>query len=157
MKLHANHRTCPSSRRLICRRVLEEGWTLQQAAEAAGCSVRTAAKWVARFRGGDRELLDRSSRPCRSPSRLPAQRVQAEGAVLTGRLDVADALDRVDEHGLTLGDAMAEVGVDPAGPPDAPAGAAPFSLPSRATDSFTASVERPSELKPDARAIKSEG
>ena len=28
MKLHANHRTCPSSRRLICRRVLEEGWTL---------------------------------------------------------------------------------------------------------------------------------
>jgi hypothetical protein len=25
MKLHANHRTCPSSRRLICRRVLEEG------------------------------------------------------------------------------------------------------------------------------------
>ena len=25
MKLHANHRTYPSSRRLICRRVLEEG------------------------------------------------------------------------------------------------------------------------------------
>jgi hypothetical protein len=46
MKLHANHRTCPSSRLLICRRVLEEGWTLRQAAEAAGCSVRTAAKWV---------------------------------------------------------------------------------------------------------------
>ena len=62
MKLHANHRTCPSSRCLICRRVLEEGWTLRQAAEAAGCSVRTAAKWIGRYRGGDRELLDRSSR-----------------------------------------------------------------------------------------------
>jgi hypothetical protein len=46
MKLHGNHRTCPSSRLLICRRVLEQGWTLQQAAEAAGCSVRTAAKWL---------------------------------------------------------------------------------------------------------------
>ena len=77
MKLHANHRTCPSSRRLICRRVLEEGWTLQRAAEAAGCSVRTAAKWLGGYRAGDRELLDRSSRPCRSPFRLSAQRVQA--------------------------------------------------------------------------------
>ena len=77
MKLHANHRTCPSSRRLICRRVLEEGWTLQRAAAAAGCSTRTAAKWVRRFRQGDQELLDRSSRPRRSPSRLPQRRVQA--------------------------------------------------------------------------------
>ena len=34
---------------------------------------------------------------------------------LVGRLDVDDALDRVDEHGVTLGDAMAAVGVDPAG------------------------------------------
>jgi transposase InsO family protein len=76
MRLHANHRTCPSSRLLICRRVLEEGWTLAQAAEAAGCSTRTAAKWVGRFRAGDRELVDRSSRPRRSPSRLPQQRVQ---------------------------------------------------------------------------------
>ena len=77
MKLHANHRTCPSSRRLICRRVLEEGWTLQQAAAAAGCSVRTAATWLARYRAGDRLLLDRSSRPLRSPRRLPQQRVVA--------------------------------------------------------------------------------
>jgi transposase InsO family protein len=77
MKLHANHRTCPSSRRLICRRVLEEGWTLQAAAEAAGCSARTAAKWVSRYRAGDGVLLDRSSRPRRSPRRLPAQRVEA--------------------------------------------------------------------------------
>ena len=48
MNLHANHRTCPSSRLLICRRVLEEGWSLQRAAEAAGCSERTAAKWLRR-------------------------------------------------------------------------------------------------------------
>lgn len=77
MNLHANHRTCPSSRRLICRRVVEEGWTLRRAAAAAGCSSRTAAKWVRRFRDGDDQLLDRSSRPHRSPTRLPQQRVQA--------------------------------------------------------------------------------
>ena len=77
MRLHANHRTCPSSRRLICRRVLEQGWTLAQAAEAAGCSKRTASKWVRRYREGDHELRDRSSRPRRSPSRLSPERVQA--------------------------------------------------------------------------------
>ena len=77
MKLHANHRTCPSSRLLICRRVLEEGWTLKEAAAAAGCSTRTAAKWVRRFRDGDGQLLDRSSRPRRSPARLPHRRVEA--------------------------------------------------------------------------------
>lgn len=77
MNLHRNHRTCPSSRLLICRRVLEEGWSVQQAAEAAGCSTRTAAKWLSRYRAGDRQLLDRSSRPRRSPSRLPQPRVEA--------------------------------------------------------------------------------
>ena len=69
MKLHANHRRCPSSRRLICRRVLEQGWTIAQAAEASGCSERTASKWIRRYREGDHELIDRSSRPGRSPNR----------------------------------------------------------------------------------------
>ena len=75
MMLHANHRTCPSSRKLICRRVLEQDWTLAQAAQAAGCSQRTAGKWLKRYREGDHELLDRSSRPRRSPSRLSDERV----------------------------------------------------------------------------------
>jgi transposase InsO family protein len=90
MRLHANHRTCPSSRLLICRRVLEDGWTLRRAAEAAGCSVRTAAKWVGRFRAGDRELLDRSSRPRRSPARLSRQRVEAIEALRRLRMTAAE-------------------------------------------------------------------
>ena len=90
MKLHANHRTCPSSRRLICERVLEERWTLAQAAQAAGCSERTAAKWLKRFREGDRELLDRSSRPRRSPKRLPAERVQLIEALRRLRMTAAE-------------------------------------------------------------------
>jgi transposase InsO family protein len=70
--------------------VLEEGWTPQQAAEAAGCSVRTAAKWVGRYRGGDRELLDRSSRPRRSPQRLAAERVQAIERLRRVRMTAAE-------------------------------------------------------------------
>src|SRR3954452_17491792 len=89
MNLHANHRTCPSSRRLICRRVLEEGWTMQQAAEAAGCSARTAAKWVGRFRAGE-ELVDRSSRPRRSPGRLPQAKVEAIERLRRLRLTAAE-------------------------------------------------------------------
>ena len=90
MNLHANSRTCPSGRLLICRRVLEQGWTLAQAGEAAGCSARTAAKWVARYRAGDRLLLDRSSRPRRSPSRLPRQRVRAIEALRRLRMTAAE-------------------------------------------------------------------
>src|SRR5438876_268277 len=61
MKLHGNARTCPKSRALIARRVLKQGWSLAQAAEAAGVSVVTARKWAARFSAGDRALEDRSS------------------------------------------------------------------------------------------------
>jgi beta-ureidopropionase / N-carbamoyl-L-amino-acid hydrolase len=39
---------------------------------------------------------------------------------LAGRLDLDDALARVDDHGVTLGDAMAGAGVDPAGVASAP-------------------------------------
>ena len=64
MKLHANARTCPKSRRLIVKRVEEEGWSLAAAAEAAGVSERTAPKWLSRFQAeGEAGLLDRSSRP----------------------------------------------------------------------------------------------
>ena len=90
MKLHANHQTCPSSRKLICRRVLEEGWTQAEAAAAAGCSERTAAKWLKRYREGDHELHDRSSRPERSPMRLSAERVQAIEALRRLRMTAAE-------------------------------------------------------------------
>ena len=90
MRVHANHRTCPSSRRLICRRVLEEGWTIAQAAEAAGCSERTASKWLRRFREGDHELCDRCSRPKRSPTRLSGERVRAIEALRRLRMTAAE-------------------------------------------------------------------
>jgi transposase InsO family protein len=78
MQLHANARTCPKSRALIAGRVLEEGWSLAAAAEAAGVSERTAAKWVRRFRlEGSAGVRDRSSAPRRLPRRTPPERVEA--------------------------------------------------------------------------------
>src|SRR4051812_20837260 len=59
MKLHANARTCPHSRRLVVERVERQGWTLAAAAEAAGMSVRTVSKWLGRSREeGGGGLLD---------------------------------------------------------------------------------------------------
>jgi transposase InsO family protein len=78
MRLHGNTRTCLHSRLLIVERVREQRWTLAAAAEAAGVSERTAAKWLARYRAEGRTgLLDRSSAPRRSPRRTSAERVRA--------------------------------------------------------------------------------
>jgi transposase-like protein len=67
MNLHANARTCPNSRELLARRVIEEDWSYARAAQAAGVSKRTVAKWVARRRRGE-SMADRSSAPRRVPS-----------------------------------------------------------------------------------------
>jgi transposase len=80
MKLHGNARTCLHTRLLAVRRVLEEGWTLAAAAEAAGLSVRTISKWLRRYRDeGEQGLLDRPSAPARAPRRTPEERVEALG------------------------------------------------------------------------------
>jgi transposase InsO family protein len=91
MKLHGNARTCPKSRELIARRVLEDGWPLAAAAEAAGVSGVTARKWVARFREeGAGGLSDRSSAPRRVPNRTAAARVQAIEALRRLRMTAAE-------------------------------------------------------------------
>src|SRR4051812_31499339 len=91
MKLHGNARTCPKSRKLLVRRVLEESWSLAEAAGAAGVSERTAAKWVARFKAeGEAGLCDRSSAPKRIPHRTPADRVESIKALRKLRMTAAE-------------------------------------------------------------------
>lgn len=73
MKIHANAKLVPSMRLLLVRRVLEEGWKVAEVAAAFGVSERTAYRWLARWRAGDRRLVDRSSAPRRVPRRTPAR------------------------------------------------------------------------------------
>jgi transposase InsO family protein len=91
MKLHGNARTCPKSRRLLVDRVLVEGWSLTEAAAAAGVSERTVWKWVKRFRElGEEGLRDRSSAPKRVPHRTPPERVDAIRTLRRLRMTAAE-------------------------------------------------------------------
>jgi transposase InsO family protein len=94
--LHRNAKTCPNSRLLLCRRVLDEGWSLKDAAEAAGLSERRAATWLRRFREeGEAGLEDRSSAPRSIPHKTSRER---EAAILALRelrftaAEIAEAL-----------------------------------------------------------------
>jgi transposase InsO family protein len=66
MTSHRNAKTNVYQRQLLIGRVRQHGWTQRQAAEAAGVSVRTAAKWLTRGEA----LEDRSSRPRQQPRRV---------------------------------------------------------------------------------------
>jgi transposase len=82
MQLHGNAALSVKKRRALCRRVVEERWTVSAAAAAAEVSVRTARKWVRRYRAeGEAGLSDRSSTPHRQPARTDERRVQAIAAL----------------------------------------------------------------------------
>lgn len=71
MNSHKHARLTPKGRALLVSRVLDEGWSVGAASEAVGVSKRTGFKWLARFRSeGAAGLVDRSSRPLRSPRAL---------------------------------------------------------------------------------------
>jgi transposase InsO family protein len=91
MKLHANARTCPKSRRLLVERVSDQGWSVTEAALAAGVSDRTVYRWLARWRGeGEVGLGDRCSAPGRIPHKTPAERVEAIEALRRLRMTAAE-------------------------------------------------------------------
>ena len=74
MNIHENARTTPVSRALLVRRVRREGWSIGEAAGAAGVSKRTAYKWLNRFaEEGRAGLRDRSSRARHLPHATPAK------------------------------------------------------------------------------------
>jgi transposase InsO family protein len=60
----------PEGRRRLAVLVVDKRWPLRRAAERFQCSPATAKKWADRYRAG-LALTDHSSRPHRSPRRLP--------------------------------------------------------------------------------------
>jgi len=72
---------------------VQAGWPAAHVAEQLGISRATAYKWVRRYRTeGETGLLDRSSRPHRSPRRLPEA---VEAGILAARAEWRYGPDRL--------------------------------------------------------------
>ena len=95
MRLHANALLGPKGREVMVLRVLEQGWSLTEAAEAAGVSDRTCSKWIARYRAeGQLGLIDRPSTPRHVPHRTPEDRVELIASLRRLRMTGAETLTR---------------------------------------------------------------
>jgi transposase InsO family protein len=109
--LHQNAKTCPASRVLMARRVLEEGWSLAAAAEAAGVSERRCWEWVRRYRQGDHALADRSSAPRRVPHKTTAAREDAIRSLRELRFTAAEIAETLGMAHSTVSAVLKRVGM----------------------------------------------
>ena len=75
---HANAALTPRARLRLARLIVEDGWPIARAAERFQVSWATAKRWAQRYRSeGEAGMLDRSSRPHRSPRTTPAPMVRS--------------------------------------------------------------------------------
>ena len=82
MELHANAALSFRQRERMVRRVVDEDWSVREAALAAEVTARTAGKWVARYRvEGVGGLLDRSSAPLFVANRSDQSSIEAIAAL----------------------------------------------------------------------------
>jgi transposase InsO family protein len=107
----------------LVRRVLVEGWKVADVAAAFEVSDRTAYRWLARWRAGDRVLRDRSSAPKRVPRRTPRavealierlRRLRMTSTTIAAQLQMAVS---------TVGAVLTRLGLNRLsrlGPPEAP-------------------------------------
>jgi len=112
MKLHRRAKSCPNSRLLLCRRIDQEGRSLAEAAEAAGVSERTAAKWLARFRSeGQAGLEDRSSARHSQSGRTPEDRLEAIAALRRLRFTGAEIATSLGMACSTVSGVLTQIGL----------------------------------------------
>lgn len=82
---HHKARLTPFGRRLLVRRIREEGLPVAHVAAAMGVSRQCAHRWLARFDAeGDAGMFDRSSRPHRCPAQTSPE---VEALVVAARLE----------------------------------------------------------------------
>jgi transposase InsO family protein len=124
MKIHANAPFGPKGRLTMVRRVTEQGWSLTEAAEAAGVSERTCSKWVARYRTeGEAGLLDRSSAPKTVANRTEERRIEAIAALRRLRMTGAEIAECLGMALSTVSGILAGIGLGKLsrlGPPEPP-------------------------------------
>src|SRR5688500_5904063 len=112
MKLHANARLSVKGRELLVERIERAGWSLTEAAMAAGVSERTARKWRARYRAEGRDgLLDRSSAPASVPARTPEERVLAIAALRRLRFTGAEIAELLGMALSTVSGILTRIGM----------------------------------------------
>jgi transposase InsO family protein len=111
MDLHGNAALSWSGRRELARRVVDRGWTVAAAAEAAGVSVRCARKWVGRYRAGDRVLLDRSSAPRRVANRTDPERLAVISKLRRLRMTAAEIAETLAMPLSTVSGILTRIGM----------------------------------------------
>jgi transposase InsO family protein len=112
MRLHANAKLSVKGRELLVDRVEVAGWSLTQAAEAAGVSDRTARKWLERYRReGPGGLLDRSSAPATVANRTEERRVEAIAALRRLRMTAAEIAEVLSMAHSTVSGILTKIGM----------------------------------------------
>jgi len=76
MNIHNNARLTFRGRELLVKQIVEQGLRVEEAVRASGVSVRTAYKWLRRYRQEGVTGYDRSSRPRHCPHQTSAHRHQ---------------------------------------------------------------------------------
>ena len=112
MKLHRNARLSVKGRELLVDRVENAGWSLTQAAEAAGVSDHTARKWLARYRDqGPAGLLDRSSAPWVVANRTEERRIEVIAALRRLRMTGAEIAECLGMAVSTVSGILTRIGM----------------------------------------------
>lgn len=112
MRVHPNAKTTPKARALLVERIRVDGWTVRRAAGAVGISVRTAYKWLARFRaGGASALWDRPQCAAHIPHRTRPAQVAAIRALRAKRLTTVAIAQRLGVPRSTVGEVLRRLGL----------------------------------------------
>ncbi len=112
MKLHANAALSLNKRRLLARRIVQEGWSLTKAAEAAEVSERTAAKWATRYRAeGEPGLLDRSSAAHEVHNRTAERRVAVVASLRRLRFTGTEIAELLEMPQTTISGILTRLGM----------------------------------------------
>src|SRR5262245_20575622 len=112
MKLHGNAALTLKKRQLLSARVIDEGWSLTEAAAAAEVSERRAGEWIRRYRAEGRSgLLDRSSAPRRVHNRTPEDRIQVIAALRRLRMTGAEIAEALRMPQTTVSGILTRIGM----------------------------------------------
>ena len=111
MNSHKNASLTPRGREHLVKNIASQG--TRKAADAAGVSTRTAARWKRRHQlEGVAGLRDRSSRPHRSPTRVGADKAERiVGLRRNQRLGYAQIAERVGVSKSTVGRICVQAGL----------------------------------------------